>query len=52
VIRRRRDHQRLVALRAAEREAERRERESALEQLLRSVDASSPGDTTAGETSS
>lgn len=41
VIRRRRDKARLAAMRAADVEAERRERESALEQLLREVSPTS-----------
>jgi hypothetical protein len=52
VIRRRRDRERLARMREADAAQERRERDSVIEALLRSVDDSSPGGSRAGETSS
>ena len=52
VLRRRRDRERLARMREADAAAERRERESAIAALLRSVDESSPGGSAAGGTSS
>jgi hypothetical protein len=44
LVRRRRDRERLAKMVAAEAETERREREAAIEQLLRSISPSAPDD--------
>jgi hypothetical protein len=52
VLRRRRDRERLARMREADAAAERRERESAIEALLRSVEEAPPGGPSAGGSSS